>query len=50
MKRVLRFGKDMLPKKEKQKTVFSKKPRLFRRMKKVSVKMETLRLQKDLND
>ncbi len=49
MKRSLRFGKDMMPKKEKPKNVLSKKPRLFRRMKKVSIKLETLQLQKDLN-
>jgi hypothetical protein len=50
MKRTLRFGKDMMPKKEKPKSVLSKKPGLFRRMKKVSMKLETLQLQKDLND
>lgn len=46
----MRFGKDMIPRKEKPKSVLSKKPRLFRKMKKVSIKMETLNLQKDLED
>jgi hypothetical protein len=50
MKRSLRFGKDMMPRKEKPKTVLSKKPRPFRKMKRVSIKMETLNLQKDLED
>lgn len=50
MRRTLRFGKDMMPKKEKPKSVLSKKPRPFRRMKMAKIKLETLELQKDLND
>jgi hypothetical protein len=50
MKRVLRFGRDMMPSVKKEKTTFSKKPRLFRRLKKIAIKMETLRMQKDLED
>lgn len=47
-KRICRFGKDMMPKKEKPKTTLSKKPRPYRKMKMPSVKMETLSMQKDL--
>jgi len=48
MKRVLRFGKDMMPNKEKPKSVISKKPRLFRKMKIAKIKLESLALQKDI--
>lgn len=50
MKRIARFGKDMLPKKEKAKTTFSKKPRLHRKMKMPSIKMSLVDLQNDLED
>jgi hypothetical protein len=50
MKRVFRFGKSMMPKRERPKSVLSKKPRPFRRMKMTKIKLETLDLQKDLND
>jgi len=50
MKRIARFGKSMLPKKEKPKSVLSKKPRLFRKMKMPIMKMDIARLQKDLQD
>jgi hypothetical protein len=50
MKRVARFGKGMSPKKEKPKSVLSKKPRPFRRMKMAKIKLELVELQKDLTD
>jgi hypothetical protein len=50
MKRIARFGKSMLPKKEKPKSAFSKKPRLYRKMKMPVMKMEIVNLQKDLED
>jgi hypothetical protein len=50
MKRIARFGRDFLPKKEKPKTTFSKKPRLFRKMKMPRVKMEIVNLQRDLEE
>jgi hypothetical protein len=50
MKRVARFGKSMLPKKEKPKSTFSKKPRLYRKMKMPIMKMDIIILQKDLED
>ena len=49
MKRIARFGKDMMPKKEKPKKVMSKKPRPFRKLKRIQLKMEILSLQKDLD-
>jgi len=49
-KRTLRFGKDMMPKKEKEKSVLSKKPRPFRKLKRIKLKLDILDLQKDLED
>lgn len=50
MKRVLRFGKDMIPRKEKPKTVMSKKPRPFRKLKMPRLNMSILNMMKELGD
>lgn len=50
MKRVLRFGKDMIPRKEKPKTVMSKKPRPFRKLKAPRLNMSILNMMKELED
>jgi hypothetical protein len=50
MKRVLRFGKDMVPRKEKPKTVLSKKPRLFRKMKMPKLSLPILDMMKEIEE
>jgi len=49
-RRVFRFGKDMMPRKEKPKSTFSKKPRLFRKMKMPKINFETLNMSREIDD
>ena len=50
MKRVLRFGRDMVPRKERPKTVLSKRPRPFRMLKAPRLDMPILNMMKDLEE
>ena len=49
-KRIARFGRDMMPRKEKPKSAISKKPRPFRKMKMPKLKFETLNMSREMGD
>jgi len=49
-KRVPRFGRDMMPRKEKAPKAISKKPRPFRKMKMPNLRLETLSLKKEIGN
>lgn len=49
-KRVARFGRDMMPRKEKSAPALSKKPRPFRKMKMPKLRLETLNMKREIDD
>jgi hypothetical protein len=50
MKRILGFGKDMVPRKQKPKSAISKKPRPYRKLKMPRLDMSILNMMKEMEE